>query len=224
MSIRSTEPASTPAPAAQRPFRWFPIRSLGPQQRSRIQAHLMSLGPDDRYLRFGYPASDAHIGRYVEQLDFERDELFGVFNRRLELIAMAHLAFLGREGERPSAAEFGVSVLPHGRGRGIGSRLFERAGLHARNRGIDTLIVHALSENLAMLKIARQAGAQVGREGPDATAILQLPPEDLGSHWSQVLAQHAGDLDYSLKRHALQLNRLVRTVRGFMPGATRDPG
>lgn len=224
MSIHSTDPASTPPPASPRPFRWFPIRSLGPHHRSRIRTHLLALEADDRYLRFGYPASDAHIDRYVEQLDFDRDEVFGVFNRRLELVAMAHLAFLGRDGQRPSTAEFGVSVLPRGRGRGIGARLFERAGLHARNRGIDTLIVHALSENLPMLKIARQAGAQVGREGPDATAILQLPPEDLGSHWSQVLAKHAGDFDYGLKRQALQLSWLVRTVRGLMPGIHRDAG
>ena len=224
MTIIGTNPAPSPAPAATRPFRWFPVRSLGPQQRARILVHLLGLGPDDRHLRFGYPASDAHIGRYVEQLDFERDELFGVFNRRLELVALAHLAFLGRDGERATAAEFGVSVLPHGRGRGIGSRLFERAGLHARNRGVDTLIVHALSENLPMLKIVRQAGAQVGREGPDATAILQLPPEDLGSHWSQVLAQHAGEVDFGLKLQALHLDRLMRSVRDFLPCSPRDSG
>lgn len=221
--MSNPSPDVRPREAGASPFRWFPIRSLGPQHRGRIQVHLQALDGDDRYLRFGYPASDAHIDRYVERLDFERDELFGVFNRRLELVAMAHLAFLGPEGRPPTAAEFGVSVLARGRGRGIGSRLFERAGLHARNRGIDTLIVHALSENVAMLKIARQAGAEVGRDGPDATAILTLPPEDLASHWSQVLATQAGALDYDLKRRAHQLHRLVRAVRGIMPGATREP-
>lgn len=224
MTIISTDPAPSPAPLACPPFQWLPIRSLGPQHRARILAHLQAMGADDRHLRFGYPASDDHLARYVEQLDFERDELFGVFNRRLELVAMAHLAFLGPAGECSSAAEFGVSVLPRGRGRGIGSRLFERAGLHARNRGVDTLIVHALSENLPMLKIARHAGAKIVREGPDSTAVLQLPPEDLGSHWSQVLARHAGEFDFGLKRHVLQLNRLMRTVRGLMPGIPREPG
>ena len=43
--------------------------------------------PDDRYLRFGYPASDEQIDRYVETIDFAHDEVFGVFNRRLELVA-----------------------------------------------------------------------------------------------------------------------------------------
>ena len=31
--------------------------------------------------------------RYVDGLDFELDEVFGVFNRRLEIVALAHLAF-----------------------------------------------------------------------------------------------------------------------------------
>ena len=70
----------------------IPIRSLGVNHRERIAKHLLSLDPQDRYLRFGYLAQDEHIQRYVEKLDFERDEIFGIYNRKLELIAMAHLA------------------------------------------------------------------------------------------------------------------------------------
>ena len=207
------------APVAEPAFKWFPIRSMGPRQRPRIQAHLAALTEHDRYLRFGYAATDAHIGRYVDQLDFDRDEVFGVFNRRLELIAMAHLAYLGHDGETPTSAEFGVSVAPRGRKRGIGARLFECACLHARNRGIDTLIVHALTENSAMLKIARNAGATLERDGPDATARLKLPPEDLGSHLSHLVEMRAGELDYGFKLQAARIDRLLQTMRGFMPGA-----
>ena len=38
--------------------------------------------------------------------------------------------------------------------------MFERAVIHARNEGVDLLFIHALSENTAMLKIARRAGMQ----------------------------------------------------------------
>lgn len=213
-----TIPSTVTTPAAPEPFRWLPIRSLGPRHRSRIAAHLLALGPDDRYLRFGYIATDGHIGRYVDQIDFDHDEVFGVFNRRLDLVAMAHLAYMGQAVERPTSAEFGVSVLPRARGRGMGTRLFERACLHARNRHIDTLIVHALSENVAMLKIARHAGATLGRDGADATAILTLPPDDMGSHWSQLFETQAGEIDYSLKLQAARLDRLARQVRDFIPG------
>jgi len=71
---------------------WIPIRSLGPRHRERITSHLLSLPESDRYLRFGYAATDGQLSKYVDMLDFEQDEVFGIFNRRLELIAMAHLA------------------------------------------------------------------------------------------------------------------------------------
>ncbi|WP_326538992.1 GNAT family N-acetyltransferase [Pseudorhodoferax sp.] len=187
--------------------------------------HLLGLNEQDRYMRFGYAASDAHIGRYVDQIDFEHDEVFGIFNRRLELAAMAHLAYLspagnGNEGARvQKSAEFGVSVEPRYRGRGLGARLFEKACLHGRNRGVDTLIIHALSDNAPMLKIARAAGATLERDGPDATAVLKLPPDDLGSHLSQLVGTQAAAVDYGLKVHATQIDRLVRSVRGLLSGA-----
>ncbi len=53
------------------------------------------------------------------------------------------------------------------RGKGYGSRLFERAVVHARNEGVSLLFIHALSENTAMLKIARNAGAVLERAGSE---------------------------------------------------------
>ena len=86
-----------------------PIRSLGENHRARIATHLLALESQDRYLRFGFTASDAQVQRYVDSLNFERDEIFGIYNRRLELIAMAHLA-RACDDELKSCAEFGVSV------------------------------------------------------------------------------------------------------------------
>jgi GNAT superfamily N-acetyltransferase len=174
---------------------WVPVRSLGARHRPRIRSHLLALPVDDRYRRFGYAASDAQVGRYADLIDFERDEVFGIFNRRLELIAQAHLAVLPEHGH----AEFGVSVLPHSRGRGFGTRLFEHAVLHARNRSIDTLLVHVMADNAPMLRIARQAGAVVERSGAEALARVRLPPDDVRSHLEEMLEDGAAALDYRLK-------------------------
>src|SRR4029453_6562458 len=123
---------------------WVPIRSLGPRHRERILAHLLALDDRARYLRFGHHATNAQIARYVDTLDFEHDEVFGIFNRRLELIAMAHLAYRKTDAARGRAAsaEFGVSVLTKTRRRGFGRRLFEHAMLHARNRGVVSIFIH----------------------------------------------------------------------------------
>ena len=194
-------------------FRWCPIRSLAPRHRARILTHLQALDEADRHLRFGYAASDSHIGRYVDQLDFDRDEVYGVFNRRLELVAMAHLAYLGQDTRHPTSAEFGVSVLPKLRGRGIGARLFERAALHARNQGIDTIIIHALSENRPMLHIVREAGALIETQGPESTARLKLPPEDVGSQLQEILEIQAAAFDYGIKVQARQVGHLLDALR-----------
>jgi GNAT superfamily N-acetyltransferase len=205
-------PASpTPAPPEKTNWTWIPIRSLGPRHRQRIVAHLLSLPESDRYLRFGYAATDAQLSKYVDMLDFEQDEVFGIFNRKLELIAMAHLAhsMTNQVGERPPMSEFGVSVLSQYRGRGFGARLFEHAMLHARNRGVHTLFIHALSENVAMLKIARNAGATVERSGSESEAWLRLPPDTLASHVGELVEHQAAELDYRLKVHARQVSTLL---------------
>jgi GNAT superfamily N-acetyltransferase len=201
------DPSSTPAPN----WSWVPIRSLGPRHRERIATHLLSLDVSDRFLRFGYPASDAQISKYVDLLDFEQDEVFGIFNRRLDLIAMAHLAHatVGPRQGAPAVSEFGVSVLPAARSRGFGRRLFEHAMLHARNRGVGTLMIHALSENTAMLKIARNAGATVVRDGSESDAHLKLPPDTLASHVGEMVGQTAAEFDYRLKVRARQVNDLL---------------
>lgn len=202
------------APPARSSWSWVPIRSLGPRHRDRIAAHLTSLSEGDRYLRFGYPATDGQIGKYVDMLDFDQDEVFGIFNRRLELIAMAHLAHAGAApGAAPGTmAEFGVSVLEKVRGRGFGARLFEHAVLHARNRGVTTLFIHALSENTAMLKIARNAGAAVERDGPESEAWLRLPPDTFASHMEQALEQQAAEFDYQLKLHSNRVQAVLDAI------------
>lgn len=200
---------------------WIPIRPLAPRHRPRILAHLLALDVHDRYLRFGHPASDAQIGRYVDLIDFDRDEVFGVFNRRLELVAMAHLAYLPATPDGNHDAEFGVSTLARARGRGVGSRLFDRAVLHARNRGVRRMIVHALSENAAMLRIARAAGGVVVRNGGDSEAVLVLEPDNAVSHVEALVERRAAEIDYQLKRDVRRLGQLadlVAEVRGRLGG------
>lgn len=178
-----------------------PIRSIGPGHRERIAHHLMGLDEHDRYLRFGYSATDEQIKRYVDGLNFDRDDIFGIYNRKLELIAMAHLAF-SSDPEHVECAEFGVSVLKKARGRRYGSRLFERAVMHARNEGIELLFIHALTENTAMIKIARNAGASIERIGSETDAYLRLPPATLDSRMSELFEEQLAQTDYRLKAQA----------------------
>lgn len=213
-------------PAAAKHSAIVPIREISARYRDQIASHLMHLDERDRYLRFGYAANDQQIRQYVDKLDFKRDDIFGIFNRKLELIAMAHLAY-PTDFTAASFAEFGVSVSKHARGRGYGRRLFERAAMHAVNDGVKTLYIQALSENIAMLRIARGAGAVVERAGSESEAHLSLPEATFRSHVSELLADQVGQMDYWWKVERRQLRSLAETaqeVRDAMRKGTHNDG
>ncbi len=194
---------ATNQPAGVKPHSAIvPIREIGARNREQIARHLLGLDEHDRYLRFGFGASDQQIQQYVDKLDFERDRLFGIFNRKLELIALAHLAYPS-DMVAAGFAEFGVSVAQHARGRGYGSRLFERAAIHAVNDDISTLYIHALSENAAMLRIARKAGAKLTSAGTETEAHLQLPEASFKTRIDELFAEQLGQIDYWLKSEAV---------------------
>ena len=194
-----------------------PIRSLGANHRERIARHLLSLDEHDRYLRFGYLANDEQIQRYADGLNFERDEIFGIYNRRLELLAVAHLAF-APDKTYESCAEFGVSVLKSARGRGYGARLFDRAAMHARNEGVSLMFIHALSENSAMLKIARNAGATVEKAGSEAEAFLRLTPPTFDTRMTEMLEEQMAQADYRIKVQAKQFWDFLAEVQQIRQG------
>ncbi len=207
--------------AGQRLWRWVPISPLDEDHRPLIEQHLLALSERDRYLRFGYPATDERIRQHVRALDFVNHELFGIFNRRLELVATAHLAYAD---DLRSMAEFAVSVLPGTRGRGYGRRLFDHAVRHCRNRRADRMFIHALSENTPMLRMARSAGARVETAGPESEAWLQLPPDSVSSHMEELVDTRAALLNQKAKltaallRHSLHLLSEVKTQLGRRRG------
>ncbi len=195
---------------------WIPIRQLKPRHRAKIVDHLLQLDEGDRYLRFGFQATAEQMKAYAASINFKRDDVFGVFNRRLQLIAVSHLADLGDLNHpamaqgRGHAMEFGVSVLPSARGLGLGQRLFNHAVMHARNRHAHALVIHALTENRPMLKIAARAGALVETNGADSEAWLRLPKDNLASHLEGTAQDMGAELVFRWKaqvqavRHRLQ--------------------
>ena len=107
-----------------------------------------------------------------------------------------------------------MSVTKSARGRGYGARLFDRAAMHARNDGVDLVFIHALSENLAMLKIARNAGATVERDGSEAEAYLRLTPPTFDTRVTELLEEQLAQADYRIKVQ-------VKHFWDFLAGAQR---
>ena len=138
---------------------------------------------------------------------------------------MAHLAF-SADPNLAACAEFGVSVLKSGRGRGFGARLFDRAAMHARNQGVSRLFIHALSENTAMLRIASQAGATVEQDGSESEAHLNLQPATFDTHLTEMVAEQMAQTDYRIKVQVKQFWDFmadVQAIRRDLQDGQRKP-
>jgi RimJ/RimL family protein N-acetyltransferase len=191
------------------------VRELDDTHRAAVMRHFLTLEADDRHLRFGSPTSDAVIERYVANLNFSRDALFGVFNGALDLMGIAHLAYVPPEKDSLRSAEFGVSVLHDSRHRGLGAALLARAAVHARNTHIDTLFVHCLAKNKAMMHLAQKLGMRVEFAYGDADAYLILPPANAQSILHEASQEQMADLDYALKANLKQSKQIWRWFYGM---------
>ena len=184
-----------------------PVKELSERDRRRMLKHFLALDSSDRLLRFGTVLPDEQVHAYVNKIDFSRDVVLGVYNRMFTLVAVGHLAFAPKETEpvrskvtvKQRIAEFGVSVSKSARGKGMGTRLFERAAIHCRNSDIDTLYMQCLSSNRTMMHIAKKAGMQIKREYGEADAYLHLPPASPGSVLQEALQEQLATIDYAYK-------------------------
>ena len=118
---------------------------------------------------------------------------------------MVHVAFSGEN------AELGLSVLDGRRGTGLGSALFARAVIHLRNRGATEVFVHCLSENAAMMHLARKHGMRVIPEGAETEARLAIDPATPHSHYLEWL-QDSQARAVQAVRHQLRLSRVMLGV------------
>jgi GNAT superfamily N-acetyltransferase len=186
----------------------IPVQRLGAMAAAQYLEHLLALPPEDARLRFGSVVSAETIAKYVDSIDFDADEVFGVHGEGLKLVGAAHLAFSS------NSAELGVSVLPDQRGRGVGEALVARAAEHARNRRVRQLYMHCLAENAVMIHIARRARMDVVIDSGDADAHVALPPADSSSLQSEFLAERLALYDFALKSHVETLRRVGLALAG----------
>ncbi len=192
------------------------VKELPERSRKHLLRHFLALEDKDRLLRFGTHLSDELITRYVEGIDFSRDTIFGVYDRRLKLLGVGHLGFAPREKSRikdatvkARVAEFGVSVDASARGMGVGTKLFERAAIRCRNADVDTLYMHCLSSNKVMMHIATKAGMEIHRDYGEADAYLKLQPANSASVFQEAVEEQAAVLDYIVKAN---MRALIKSI------------
>lgn len=63
-----------------------------------------------------------------------------------------------------------------------------------------------------MLKITRDAGATVVRDGPEAKAWLKLPPNSISSQVGELVGHQIAELNHQFKLHAQRLSTWLKTA------------
>jgi GNAT superfamily N-acetyltransferase len=179
------------------------VQRLNEAARPQLLEHFLRLPAEDVRLRFGTTFGPPAIAQYVEHIDFDHDAILGVYDDELTLAGVVHVAFSG------DSAELGLSILPGHRGRGVGSALFARAAEHARNRFVTRLYMHCLSENAAMMHIAKKSGMKICIDTGEADAYLKLPPADPASLTGEMVDQRLALFDYALKTQTAALRRIT---------------
>ncbi len=157
------------------------IDRLGSDDRDSLRVHFLSLGEEDRRLRFGVSVNDDYITAYVDGLDFAASHVYGVRSGAAGWLGIGHLS------HGNGAAELGLSVLPDGRGRGLGGAIFRYAVAQASRHGVGRLYMHCLTSNRAILSIARSAGMSIGSSGGESDAYLLVPDH------AELVAQLVGE-------------------------------
>jgi acetyltransferase len=140
----------------------FEVRPMSPADHEAYCAFAAKLERDDLRLRFaGFVKLDcADLRAQLLAIDHAQHEALAAFGGG-EMLAIGHLVRTA-----PETAEFALIVRSDLKRHGLGRVLLDRLVEHACRLGLRALTAQVLSENLPMLRLAREAGFRfTGRSG-----------------------------------------------------------
>lgn len=175
------------------------IRTLWPHEREKLESHLLRLTRQERYLRFGGYLSDEAIQRYCRQVVWWNSHLVGLVDEVGELRAVGE-ARIRREGWAREA-DLAFSVETPYQGRGLGTELFRRLLVHARNRAVTRVFITSLPSNARMRRIARRFGLSVLCDGGgDCSGRIELHGPSYASWLNEAMDEGTAQLLAGLSR------------------------
>lgn len=147
--------------------------------------HLRRLDGETRRLRFGAPVNDGFVERYAAATLAGTAYVRGLFvDGVLRGAAELHVDAKNKNGEGAFSLEAPFQS------RGLGTLLFQAVLDAARNRGVETLTLNCLRENVRMQRIARRQGAEIAFDRGDVVARITRPHPDAGTlarEWSEAI-------------------------------------
>jgi acetyltransferase len=161
---------------AQRDGGSLVMRPIRPEDEPAHSRFFQHLAPEDLYLRFFSAvrkAPHSQLARFT-QIDYDREMAFIAYapDRQDETLGVVR-AVADPDNKQ---AEFAIIVRSDVKGQGLGRALLEKMIRYCRGRGTGELMGQVLTENTAMLSLARKLGfeSQFDREAGNLEIRLQL--------------------------------------------------
>ena len=171
------------------------VRRVLPHEYPKYRSHLKALDLESRTLRFGYPVTDYVIDNLCNK--FEEDPsnhvLFAIENRKLEFIAIGHIAL-------EQGMELAFSVLKKHQGRGFGNLLMKRCIQYCRTHNILNGNMVCMSSNSVIRHLCKKYGISIKNEQGESLANVELSPADMNTYISETIDNNISALDYITKR------------------------
>lgn len=145
------------------------LRRLFPSDQAEIRAHFIRLDAPTRRARFFGSVSDGGIAKYADGIFRQDSILCGAFIDA-ELRGLVEL-----RGVTPfwgSTAEAAFSVEPDWQNMGLGDALFDSILAIAQNRGVKTIRMLCLKENIRMQHLAAKHRARLDYDKDTVEAVL----------------------------------------------------
>jgi GNAT superfamily N-acetyltransferase len=171
------------------------VRRVLAHEYPKYRSHLKALDAESKTLRFGSHITDGVIDQLCDKFEADPSKhiLFAIENRKLEFIAIGHIALDG-------GMELAFSVLKKHQGRGFGNLLMKRCIQYCRTHDILKGCMVCLSTNAAIRHLCKKYEITVENDHGESLAEIQLPPAGINTYISETIDNNLSALDYITKR------------------------
>lgn len=176
-----------------------------------IDHFLIDIKGNDRYLRFGYQASNENVLNYLEGAfkDFGVTNMWFIAENEGRVIGSVHVSISEND-----VAEMGFTVSPDFRGQGLGQELFQRAATWAMMKGAKTLYTQCLSENQVMQHIAKKNGMTVVTIGyGEKEATIKATKGTIQSYFDDKFFDNLAFVDRAIEKQQTIYNTFASLVK-----------
>jgi hypothetical protein len=154
-------------------------------------------------------------------LDFERDEIFGIYNRKLQLLAMAHLAFSTEAGTKACARVWRFGARPGPRAVATAPVCSSGPPSIRATKGWTCCSSMRSAKTRPCSKSHATPARLLERDGSETDAWLRLPPATMDSRVSEMVDERVAETDYHLKTQAKQFWEFLSMVQEIRRGVRK---